>query len=251
MLIMRGRYARMIPTPVTTCAFLASLYCSSAHSAPLATSASPLQRIEREKLCVTNGVVSALPNGSLAIDTPSSRAVLRVATTQTAEIRFRYLGPSEGSKPLASGELRRQIGLKLRAQDTCNLLYAMWHIEPDSKIAVSIKRNAGKHTHEECGAGGYLNIKPKTSVALPKVAPGESHTLRAELRGTELSLVADGKPVWEGTVGSGIAAFDGPVGFRTDNARFIFEYYAGGPTPGSDLSPPATKVNRCSPSPGD
>jgi hypothetical protein len=237
----------MRPTLVVGCAFLASLYSSSARPTPLAADAPPLQRVEREKFCVTNGVVSALPDGRLAIDTPSSRAVLRVATGQTAEIRFRYLGPSESSKPLASGELRRQIGLKLRAQDTCNLLYAMWHIEPDSRIAVSVKRNPGKHTHEECGARGYVNLKPRTSIALPKVSPGESHALRAELRGTNLSLLADGRVVWEGTVGSDIDEFDGPVGFRTDNARFTVQYFAV--LPGTELSTEAKRV--CLPSPDD
>src|SRR6266849_5502686 len=142
----------MRPIPLTLCRLVALLSCSVAQSASPETSASALRRIDREKLCVTNGIVSALPDGRLAIDTPSSRAVVRVATAQTAEIRFRYLGPSEGSKPLASGELRRQIGLKLRAQDSCNLLYAMWHIEPDSRIAVSLKRNAGMHLHEQCRA---------------------------------------------------------------------------------------------------
>src|SRR5262249_9816004 len=146
-----------------------------------------------DQLCVTNGVVSTLPDGRLAIETPSSRAIVRFATAQIAEIRFRYLGPSMSTKLLASGELRRQIGLKLRAQDTCNLLYAMWHIEPDAKIAVSLKRNADKHTHAECGAGGYVNISPRRSVGLPKILAGEWHTLRAELHGTELTIVADAK----------------------------------------------------------
>ena len=34
----------------------------------------------------------------------SSRAVDRIVTAQAAEIRFRYLGPSESSKPRASCE---------------------------------------------------------------------------------------------------------------------------------------------------
>jgi hypothetical protein len=211
----------------------------------------PWLRIDRGMLCVTNGVVSALPDGRLAIDTPSSRAVVRAGTAQSAEIRFRYLGPSASSKPLASGELRRQIGVKLRAQDTCNLLYAMWHIEPDSRIAVSVKRNAGKHTHEECGAGGYLNIKPRSSVALPRIQPGESHTLRAELHGTDLALVADGRSVWEGSVGNVIAEFNGPVGLRTDNARFEFDYYAGPVDPLAQSNKAGAKVNSCVLSPGD
>jgi hypothetical protein len=91
-----------------------------------------LQRIDRDRLCVTNGEVAALPDGRLAIETASSRAIVQAgagdAPDQIAELRFQYLGPSADSKPLASGTLRRQIGLKLKAEDGCNLIYAMWHI---------------------------------------------------------------------------------------------------------------------------
>src|SRR6202521_3537144 len=198
-------------------AFLAFTYCSLAQALQPAGSEPPLRRIDAHELCVTNGAVQTLPDGRLAIDTPSSRAVVTPPTAQTAEIRFNYLGPSESSKPLASGELRRQIGLKLRAQDTCNLVYAMWHIEPDSRIAVSVKRNAGEHTHEECDARGYVNVKARTSVAMPRILSGESHTLLAELHGTDLTVVADQRVVWVGILGRDIFNFDGPVGFRTDN----------------------------------
>lgn len=235
---------------VVVCVGATFLCCRSVQSAPPDRPAPPLQRIERETLCVTNGAV-LVSDGRLAVEVPSSRAVLRVLSAQTAEIRFRYLGPSEGSKPLASGELRRQIGLKLRAQDTCNLLYAMWHIEPDSRVAVSVKRNPGKHTHEECGARGYVNVKPRTSVAPPKILAGESHTLRAELRGTDLLLVADGKLIWQGPAGDSVAEFDGPVGFRTDNARFAFEYYAGGVRSGTPWPGLGAGINRCLASSGD
>jgi hypothetical protein len=191
----------------------------------LAMQAAPLQRITRDQLCVTNGEITTTPNGRLAINTPSSRAIVQIPTASgVAEIRFTYLGPSEGSKPLASGEMRRQIGLKLRALNQCNLLYVMWHIEPDAKLAVSIKRNPGQSTHEQCDAHGYTTIRPRTSSTLARVSPGESHTLRAVLTGDDLMLTADGKTVWEGSVGNGITGIDGPVGLRTDNARFEFDY---------------------------
>jgi hypothetical protein len=187
----------------------------------------PLQRIDRNRLCVTNGAVSALANGRLAIDAPSSRAVVQAAATnatdQTAEIRFQYLGPSHGSKPLASGELRRQIGLKLQAADSCNLIYAMWHIEPDSRVAVSIKLNPALHTHEQCGVHGYLNFQSQNGAS---VHPGEVHTLRAELHGKDLTVTADGKIAWQGTLGRELVLPFGPPGFRTDNARFALEYFA-------------------------
>ena len=205
----------------------------------------PFSHVERNDLCVTNGVVLAQPNGKLAIDTPSSRAVLRFRSESAAEIRFRYLGPTKASKPLASGELRRQIGLKLRAADQCNLLYVMWHIEPDSKIAVSIKRNPGQHTHEQCDAHGYVNIRPRHSVAVGSIRLDEPHTLRAELHGVELRIVADDREVWEGPVGETVKEFDGPVGLRTDNARFVLDYFARGVRNGEQLS------SHCEPMPGD
>jgi len=234
-----------------TLALVACLYSPLAQSTQPMASGPTLQRIDPDKICVTNGVVSTLRDGRLAIETPSSRAIIREVTAQSAEIRFRYLGPSKLSKPLASGELRRQIGLKLRAQDTCNLLYAMWHIEPDSRIAVSIKRNAGKHTHQECDAHGYVNIKPRRSVEMPKIHPGESHALRAELRGNDLTIVADRRVVWEGELGEEISEIDGPVGFRTDNARFEFEYYADRVDSEAKSRKFDESVSPCLSSPGD
>lgn len=193
----------------------------------LAMQPARLQRVSRDQLCVTNGEITTTSNGRLAINTPSSRAIVQMpAAPNVAEIRFTYLGPSQGSKPLASGEMRRQIGLKLRAQDQCNLLYVMWHIEPDTKFGVSIKRNPGQNTHEQCDAHGYVTIRPRVSTTLPRVLPGESHTLRAELTGEDLTLTADGKIVWQGSIGDGMTGIDGPVGLRTDNARFELDYSA-------------------------
>ncbi len=200
------------------------LLCLSAVPA-IADDTAPIGRIVEGSLCVTNGTVSSRPDGRLAIETPSSRAVVPDSDGQAAEIRFRYLGPTTGSKPLASGELRRQIGIKLHAQDTCNLLYVMWHIEPDAKIAVLLKHNPAQHTHAQCRANGYTTMRPSAGIAMPRILPGEAHTLRADLRGTELIVLADGRRAWVGTVG-GLAGIDGPVGFRTDNARFEFEYFA-------------------------
>jgi hypothetical protein len=224
--------------------------CAVAVAGWIPAQAQTLQSVQLDALCVTNGTVTALPGGRLAINTPSSRAVVRTSTASRAEIRFRYLGPSEGSKPLASGEMRRQIGLKLRALDQCNLLYVMWHIEPDSRVAVSIKRNPGMYTHEQCGANGYINLRPPTKVTVPPIRPGEAHVLRAALQGDALTVYADGTVAWAGQVGNGVADIDGPVGFRTDNARFEFEFFAD-VTAGDRSQSVNEERNRCAQSPGD
>jgi hypothetical protein len=129
--------------------------------------------------------------------------------------------------PLGSGALRRQFGLKLRAQDACNLVYAMWRIEPESKLVVSVKSNPGQHTSAECGNRGYTNIKPRLSVPLPALSAGGEHTLRAEMDGAQMRVFADGKLVWEGSVLPNALGFDGPVGMRSDNAHLEVELLAG------------------------
>jgi hypothetical protein len=224
--LMRGACRCLTSSPVRASgACLAAVFLAST---VLAQQGPPLMRIDRDRLCVTNGAVSALANGRLAIDTPSSRAVVQTSPTnapdQIAELRFQYLGPSQGSKPLASGELRRQIGLKLQAADSCNLIYAMWRIEPDARVAVSIKLNPALHTHEQCGARGYLNFQSQNVAS--SVHPGEVHTLRAALHGKDLTVTADGKIAWQGSLGRELVLPFGPPGFRTDNGRFAFEYFA-------------------------
>jgi hypothetical protein len=238
-----ARFRRRSQATRVTLAVIVAVAFST--TASVQGSASSFSHIDRSDLCVTNGAVSTEANGELAINTPSSRAVLRFWSEPAAEIRFRYLGRTEASKPLASGELRRQIGLKLRAEDTCNLLYVMWHIEPDSRIAVSVKRNPGQHSHAQCDAHGYTNIRSGRGAAVPAIRAGESHTLRAELHGTDLLVVADGLEVWEGSVGDTVKEFDGPLGFRTDNARFVLDYFARSVRKGEQISGP------CKPSPGD
>jgi len=139
-------------------------------------------------------------------------------SVQKAEIYFRYLGPSVTFEPLASGELRQQIGLKLKAQDTCNLLYVMWHMAPNQGLGISVKRNPGQATHAQCGANGYINLKPSKSSVLPVLDAGEEHILRAEFADSFLTVYADKILVWAGSLGESVANLDRPVGRCTDNA---------------------------------
>jgi len=201
-----------------------------ASSAALGTTLTP---VSRGDLCVTEGTIEELPGQQLSVTVPKMRAYLNVpfsqATPQLVEARFTYLGSTGGEARLGSGELRRQFGLKLRAQDACNLVYAMWRIEPESKLVVSVKSNRGQHTSAQCGNRGYRNVKPRRSVPVPTLRPGDSHTLRAEMNRAELKVFVDNSVVWEGSVGPDALAFDGPVGIRSDNARLRIELRAAQP----------------------
>jgi hypothetical protein len=188
-----------------------------------------LAPVARANLCVTEGTLETLAGQRLAVDLPKMRAYVNAYTQPMAEARFTYLGSTGNEAPLASGEMRRQFGLKLRAQDACNLVYAMWRIEPESKLVVSVKTNPGEHTSAECSNRGYQNIKPRHSSPVPALNPGETHTLRAQMDGAEMQVFADNALVWEGSLGPEALAFDGPVGIRSDNARLQIDLRSGPP----------------------
>lgn len=188
-----------------------------------------LSPVSRANLCVTEGAISELSGARLSVSVPKMRAYLNAPTPPVVEAKFTYLGSTDNEARLGSGEMRRQFGLKLRAQDACNLVYAMWRIEPESKLVVSVKNNPGQHSSAQCGNRGYHNIKPRRSTPVPILRSGDTHTLRAEMIGTDLRVIADNELVWEGSLGPEALVFDGPVGVRSDNARLQLELRAGEP----------------------
>ena len=133
----------------------------------------------------------------------------------------------------------RQFGFKLRAQDACNLVYAMWRIEPDSKLVVSIKENPGQHLSAECRNLGYRNIKPQRSPAIPKLRAGDVHTLRAEMTPTAMNLYIDETLAWQGPLSSNVLKWDSRVGIRSDNVRVQFDLHTG------PLEPDNARIQSC------
>lgn len=180
-------------------------------------------------LCVTEGSLENNPGQRFSVNVSKMRAYVNRRTSQTVEAGFTYLGPTGDVAKLGSGEMRRQFGLKLRAQDACNLVYAMWRIEPESKLVVSLKQNPGQHTSAECGNRGYRNIKPLHSSPVPLLRPGDTHALRAEMNGNQLRVFVDDALVWEGALGADVRNLDGPVGLRSDNAMLDLQLQAGQP----------------------
>jgi len=200
--------------------------------------------VSRSNLCVTEGAIEESPGRALSVTVPKMRAYLNAFTPQLVEAQFTYLGSTGNEARLGSGELRRQFGLKLRAQDACNLVYAMWRIAPESKLVVSIKSNPGEHTSTQCGNRGYRNIKPRRNAGVPVLSSGDVHILRAEMNGEEMKVFADNALVWEGPLGPDALAFDGPVGIRSDNARLQIELRAAKPLAGQAGRAPGCRSGR-------
>jgi hypothetical protein len=193
-------------------------------------SGTKLTPVSRDGLCVTEGAIEESPGQKLSVSVPKMRAYVNVMTPQDVEARFTYLGSTGNEARLGSGELRRQFGLKLHARDACNLVYAMWRIEPESKLVVSVKSNPGQRSSAECGNGGYRNVKARRGVPVPVLRSGDTHDLHAEMNGDELRVSVDNSLAWEGSVGRDAAALNGPVGIRSDNARLQIELRAELPT---------------------
>jgi hypothetical protein len=235
-----GELARLTLTAALAVAATSAVAASSAAAPATAALGPPLLVAARaQDLCVTEGEVAPLGASGLTVDSSKMRAFLNRATGQSIEARFKYLGGTAHESPLGSGEVRRQFGLKLKAQDACNLLYAMWRIEPEAKLVVSVKANPTQHSSAECGNRGYRNVKPARSAPVPSLRPGDTHALRAELSGTSMRVLIDGHPVWDGEVGTEALRLAGPVGLRSDNARLEIELRTAAPLAGAAGEPKA------------
>ncbi|HVZ36741.1 MAG TPA: hypothetical protein VG963_30145 [Polyangiaceae bacterium] len=239
----------MVAIRVSLLAALLAGACAvgEARSAVAANGAPALSPVRVGELIVTSGQVEPVsaergahpppPAPSLdrfLVRAPTFRAWVGRESRSTVELDFAYLGPSESDAPLRSGELRRQIGLELRAQDSCNVLYVMWRIAPVPQLMVSLKNNPGQHQHDQCHDRGYTNLAPERSAALPPLRPGEQHVLGAALlpaaktSDLELEVKVDGVSVWRGVLPPAVKALAGPVGLRSDNGQFDVRLRAGG-----------------------
>ena len=185
----------------------------------------------RSDLRVSLGTISQTTSGYLTVVGPKERAVRTSGKHSQALLRFRYRGPSEKTAPLDSGAVIEQIGLKMRAMNTCNLLYIMWRIKPTEELYVAIKRNPGKVNYADCGANGYkvlgrVPLKPLGITA----AKQKTHRLGASVTETAgryaCEVTIDGRRIWSESINAKlIADIQGPVGFRSDNGSFIFKLF--------------------------
>ena len=207
-----------------------------------AVAAPALAPLHRGDLTVTQGTVSSVPRQAapagfrgpvLMTRSPGMRAVHRDGGRHATRVtlRFRLRGPSETTKPLGSGAIRRQIGLKLRAKDPCNLVYVMWRDQPAPVIVVSVKRNPGEHTSAECGNRGYTDV---ATIPAPEGRAGVTHVLDARTRrtpdgGLALSVFADGSRVRAQRAQRGPRPGDRRWGRRPLGQRHLPVRAVGGP----------------------
>ena len=183
----------------------------------------------RSDLRVSLGTIAQTKSGYLTVVGPKERAVRTSGPHSQALVRFRYRGASEKTAPLDSGAVVQQIGLKMRAMNTCNVLYVMWRIHPTEEIYIAIKRNPGKKKYADCGAHGYtvlgrVPLKPLGITATTQTTHRLGASVREAAGRYALEVTIDGRQMWSGDIDAKlIADINGPVGFRSDNGSFIFK----------------------------
>ena len=173
---------------------------------------------------VTAGDIQRYSKNNFLVTASEMRAVVPESTSESVTTNFVYFGPTAQVSHLQNGEVRHQFGLKLRAQDICNLVYVMWDFDSQI-IRVSVKLNPGERTSQECKDHGYHgDFVPVIKEAPPVVKIGASHQLYAGLAGQTLTVVTDGITVWQGILPPVVLDLHGPPGIRSDNAQILFDY---------------------------
>jgi|GEM_PF-610703 len=178
-------------------------------------------------LLVTSGSIEPLGTSRFAIRHESLRAQLRTTSCMRAELSFVYRGATARQTALASGELRRQIGIKLRGRDPCNVIYVMWHLSPIPALQVSVKYNPGQSEHAQCGDRGYHFVQPVWSASTDLVVrERERYTLSVQIEDACLRVWVNHLVSWVGGLPWQAVAIDGPTGIRSDNGEFDVEEFA-------------------------
>jgi len=188
--------------------------------------APPRARADRlvavDELCATRG--AAAPGAR--VTAPTMRAVALGTSGDRAALEFVYRGDTDDRRAFASGPARRQLGLKLRAADGCNLVYVMWRLDPAPMLDVSVKRNPGARDHAACGANGYTKVRPTQRARVPALVAGARHELRAAIAGDVLTAWIDDVVAWRGTLPASARRLAGPTGLRSDNLAFDLVRFA-------------------------
>lgn len=222
-------------TAATVIPVLVALACAAAPAPAKAPAWTPVRAAQ---LDVTLGALATASPRATAMATadPGMRAVQQDGRARPADVRLRFTrsGDSRTLTPLGSGLIRRQIGLKLRAADPCNLVYAMWRTGDEPGISVQVKRNPGQTTSAACGNRGYTTV---ANLPLPaSSALTRTHVLEARTRVLTggrllLQLTADGTVLKPLRVAADlVAGLAGPAGVRSDNGAYRFQLSVAGRT---------------------
>lgn len=167
---------------------------------------------------------------------PKLRATFPRSRGDSAALRFKYLGGTRETVALKSGQTRRQLGLKLRARDSCNVLYVMWRFDTEGIVVQSKSNRVSRH--EECGNDGYHTLRPYWAIPVEPPEPNSTHELAARIDAAGVEVSVDSRVVLRANLHPGFVPATGEAGFRSDNVRFELRAFIA-VVPGWPLDGPA------------
>jgi hypothetical protein len=187
-----------------------------------------LTQVFHHEIDITSGEIKEKPPWWLSVEEPSIRATLLSSKSSVACLQFQYIGVTTKQIKSKDGTEFHQIGLKLLAKDSCNLVYIMWRIHPKEELVVQVKRNLGQSKNSECKNNGYTTIvrHPFSAFGL-----GETHELMANILqenngGIEIKVWVDWQEILLVPISKAlIEGINGPPGIRTDNGQYDFRYF--------------------------
>jgi hypothetical protein len=210
-----------------SCAALLLAGCTTGVIGPRGDSVLTHTPIAISELHTTSGELETVDRQHARIRAPSVRTELARTGPVGIELTFIYEGETKQTVPLASGEQRTQLGLKLLSFDSCNVTYVMWRMKPQATLQVSQKRNPGQTRHEQCSDAGYHTVPASWQTnQLPPVLPGQEHKLSAQIIREQLEVKVDDQPAWRGNLPRSDSSTQAHVGLRADNAAFQFSLSA-------------------------
>jgi len=217
-----------------------ALALAACSSSPPAAPTVGVEAVSPDRICVTHGVMRGTD-----VSDPTFRAVSTTSAGDAAQLTFKMHDWPVETRALRSGEVRHQLGLKLRAADGCNLVYVMWRLDPPKPtIEVQVKHNPGARTNDECGVQGYTRVRPERRGKIPYASPGEQHRLQAEIHGDALTAWVDGTLAWHGTLPGDARRLEGPAGLRSDNLAYEVVQFAAQPGHGQIACKTARQATR-------
>lgn len=189
----------------------AALFVSLLALCSIARAEDPL--LDPASCAVEDGTTTAC-GSQVSTAAPEMRCVFTRSNDQVY-LFFIYSGDTATLAHLGDGSVRRQIGLKVIAQNTCNVLYVMWWT--DGTIQASMKINPNMSTHAQCADGGYSVIGSYSGP--PLVVSTSVHMLHVRiLRATkQLVIQTDNGSAHTFVLPDPALQLIGPTGLRTDN----------------------------------
>ncbi len=181
-----------------------------------------------EALRVTEGALQRRDAYAATVTTPTLRAETNAVNPAVATLDFTYLGSIATSARTGPGDGTRQIGLELRAANSCNAVSVMWRLDPAHEIEVVLYSNPGVTRSSDCTEAGRRHVlaPSKPPAPLPPLYPGERHVLRARIVADELYVQVDGVLAWAGTLPDAARQLNGVTAVRVDNVQAHFRVSA-------------------------